>query len=242
MQQRRVVRILEVLVVHLPVAGKLVAAVAQDLEFLAREGNVELLDDLLGHVLFQGRGLVGVGGEHHAVARGHAQLAGAVVSVLEVRRHATDLVDAALERNALQVSLEVVRPLVVGADELLRIALAGATELSAAMGAAVLEDGDRVVLRANDHDGRGADVTALVVARVGNLRFQGDKVPGVPPKDALDLLVIDRLAGVDPVRNVVHGVRWPDALFQGRVLSGIRDADDRLRLIHESSLALREVV
>ncbi len=144
-----------------------------------------------------------------------------------------------LNGNALQVSLEVVRPLVVGADELLRIALAGAPELRAAMGAAVLEDGDRVVLRATITHGRGADVAALVVARVGDLRFQGDKVPGVAAKDALDLLVIDRLAGVDPVRDVVHGVRWPDALLQGRVLSGIRDADDRLRLIHESSLALR---
>ncbi|VDO13317.1 unnamed protein product, partial [Brugia timori] len=149
-QQRRVIGILEVLVVHLPVARKLVAAVTQDPELLAREGNVELLDNLLGHVLLQRRGLVGVGGEHHAVARRHAQLASPVLRVLEVRWHAADLVDSALERNALQIALEVVGPLVVGADELLGVPVAGAAEFGAAVGAAVLEDGDRVVFRAND--------------------------------------------------------------------------------------------
>ncbi|KAG0761583.1 hypothetical protein G6F22_018851 [Rhizopus arrhizus] len=91
------------------------------------------------------------------------ELAQAVFVVLEVLGHAAFAVHAALEGDALQIALQVVRPLVIGADELFGVALAVAAELGAPVGAAVLEHVDRPVFGARDHHGRRPDPLHLEV-------------------------------------------------------------------------------
>ncbi len=105
--------------IHLPVAWKLVPVIAQDPELLALERDVELLEDLVGQVLLEGRRLVRIGCEDHAVSRGDSQLAGPMIGGIEVRRHSANLVHPALEGNALEVPFQIERPLVVGADKFL---------------------------------------------------------------------------------------------------------------------------
>ena len=222
------VGILQVLVIHLPVAGQLIAVVAVDLELLAGEDGVEIGQDSGRQVFLQGLDLVAVGREDHAVAGGDAQLAQAVFLVLEVLGHAALAVHTALERDALQIAFQVVGPLVVGADEFLGVALAVAAELRATVGAAVLEDIDRAVLGARDHHRGRSDIGPLVVARVGQLGFQGHVVPGLAVEYLLDFLVIDGAAGVDPVRDVMQRVLRPDTVGQRGVLGCHREADDGL--------------
>jgi hypothetical protein len=78
--------------------------------------------------------------------------------VAKVFRHAAELVDAALERNALQIAFQIVRPLVVRAHELGIVAAAMPAEFGAAMRAAILEHMDRTVLSARHHNGRRSQV------------------------------------------------------------------------------------
>ena len=199
-QQRGVVRVLEVLVVELPVAGQLVAVVAEDLQLPALEHHLEVLEDLRGKVLLDRLHVGGEGCEHHPVQRGHLELSQVVVRVAEVLRHAATLaLHAALEGDALKVAGEVVRPVVVWADHFLRVAEMLAAELHAAVSAAVFKDVHGAVCIARHHHRRRADEGTLVVARVGDFGLERHEIPRAAVEDALDLALVDLRAGVDPV-------------------------------------------
>src|SRR4051794_2547505 len=119
----------------------------------------------------------------------------------EGRRHSALFVRAPAEGNTDQGAIQVVGPLMIGADQMRRVATMDAAELGAAMGATVLDHRDRAVLATRDQHRNRADMAALEVARIGNLDLERHVIPSLAAKDALDLKFVDVLAGIDPVGN-----------------------------------------
>ena len=140
-------------------------------------------------------------GEYDAAVRRDIELPEPVFRLVEVLGHSALAADAALERHADQIAVQVIGPLVIGADKLARGAGQFAAELGSAMGAAVLDHADRAVLRARDDDWRRTNVRADEVAGIGNLGFERDVVPRWAVKNAFDLTLIDGLVRIDPVGN-----------------------------------------
>ena len=122
--------------------------------------------------------------------------------------------DAASERNAGEIALKIVRPLMIGADEFFDVATELATEFRGAMRTAVLDDIDRAVVRAHDDHRRRPDIGADEVAGLGHFAFQSDVVPGAAVKNLLDLALIDRLIGVDPIRDAGETFCRPDVTLR----------------------------
>src|SRR5437868_3301222 len=122
------VRVLDVLLHQLPVTGNALAAVAEDRELAAVEQAVEIVKDVGAQKVLERLDARVERREDHAAARCHLELVEAVVLDLEVGGHAAIhlavLLDATAKGHALQIALERVVPLVVGADELLAIAMA----------------------------------------------------------------------------------------------------------------------
>ena len=159
-----------------------------------------------------------------------------MLGVLEAARHAAFFIRTTLERNPLQIALQAVRPLVIGAHKLIGIALVVTAKLRATVCTAVFKYVDAAIFRTSDDHWRGTHIRALVVARVRDFRFQRHKVPGVAVENAFHLAVVDVVAGVDPVWNGVEHVLGPGAFLNGAVFGPDRLADHRLRLIHEDLL------
>src|SRR5437763_4628024 len=178
------------------------AVVAEDVELATIEGRLELAQDVRTEILGKRLHLGAVGREHHAAMRADLELGEPVLALLEVARHAALAANPALERDANQITLQIVGPLVIRTDEFVSAAGQLATEFRRPMRAAILHDADGAILRARHNHGRGPDVGADEVARIGNFRLERDVVPGGPVKNALDLARIYRLVGVDPVRNL----------------------------------------
>src|SRR6202012_5188073 len=218
MQQGRVIRVLQVLVVHLPVAGQLVLVEAENTELLAVEHGVEIVEDVLRQVVFERLHVMLERGIDHAVPRCDRKLPEAVFLVLEVLRHAAELVDTALERDALEIALEIVGPLVIRANELGIVASRMAAEFGATMRAAVLEYMDGAVFGARDDDRCRSDVRALEVAAIGDFRFERNEVPGMSMENPLDLAGIDLFTGVDPVGNGTQALVRPHKRLDAGIL------------------------
>ncbi|MNV46997.1 hypothetical protein D3C71_1388480 [compost metagenome] len=198
-QQTRVIGVLDVLLHLLPVGRNVLTVVAQHLQLPAVIDAGVVLPELLAEVLAEGRRLVREGGPDHAVDHLDAQLVQAVVLGVEVRRHAALTLDAATEGHALQVAVQRIGPLVIGADQLLGVAGAGLAELDALVGAAVLDDRDLVLAR-TDHDaGFLAQGRRLPVADLGQLALQTDIEPVRSVPDLLQFLGVDRGVRIDPV-------------------------------------------
>src|SRR5690606_31948197 len=103
----------------------------------------------------------------------------AMLLQIEIRRHAALhaavlLLDAMAERQPGEIAVQLVGPLVIGADEAARIALRLAAEAHAAMGAAVLDHVDAAVAVAHHDDGALADPGQLEIAGIRNLDLQRD--------------------------------------------------------------------
>src|SRR5919108_4142685 len=96
---------------------------------------------------------------------------------LEVGGHAPLSLDATAEWQADEVALQIVRPLVVRAHELGRVAEVCLTELHTPMRAAVLNHVEAASLVTHHDDRLVADVGALEVARRRDLRFKRDIGP-----------------------------------------------------------------
>ncbi len=132
---------------------------------------------------------------------------------LKIIRHTALPLDATAKRHARQIALEVVTPLVIGTDEGGSVA----SQLTAKLGAAVLtpifKHVDAAVPGAADDHWNRPHKRAAEIAWLGDFRFKSDKIPGRSFEDALDLTLIDRLAGVDPIRNVRKPFRWPLIAF-----------------------------
>ena len=181
-QQAGVVRVLDVLEHQLPVAGNALAHVAEHDELAAVEHAVEIAQHAVAEIGLERLVRRAEAGEHDAVPLRRREALQAVVLGAEIGRHAALAAIAAAERHAEQVAVEIVGPLVIGADELLRRAAAGGAELHAAMGAAVDQHVDRAVGTAHGDDLAVAELAALEVAGVGDLGFEADIEPVGPPK------------------------------------------------------------
>src|SRR5262249_48232905 len=68
-----------------------------------------------------------------------------------------------------------------------------------------------------DH-GRWTDIGADEVAGLWHFAFQGDVVPGTAVKNLLDLALIDRLVGVDPIGDARESFRRPNVTLRQRKL------------------------
>ena len=90
----------------------------------------------------------------------------------------------------------------VGTDKLVRVASKLAAEFRSTMRAAVFNHGYAAVLRACNNDRGRPDIGADEVAGIRDFRLERDVIPGRSMEDALDLTPIDRLVGIDPVRNL----------------------------------------
>jgi hypothetical protein len=133
--------------------------------------------------------------------------------VLEIRGHAAAdaavLPDAAPERHALQIALEVVVPLVVRAGEIARVAGLHAAERHAAVRAHVLDDVQRAIQRAGEDDRPLADRRALEVAGRRHLGLEPDVAPVPRVEEALELAPVDVLARVRVVRDAAGPLAFP---------------------------------
>ncbi|MNU41213.1 hypothetical protein D3C71_299400 [compost metagenome] len=213
MQQAGVVGVLDVLLHQLPVAGDALPAVAVDHQFAAVEHAIEVMQDVRAQVVFQRFDGMVERREHHAVAAGHRQFGQPVLFRLEVWRHAAVdlavLFDAAAEGHADQVALQVVVPLVVGADEFAAVAGAFAAELHAAVGAHVFHHAHLAVVIAQQDDGAFAHGGALEVARIGDLGLKAHIAPMRLIEKALQFALVQRGIGIDAKGNAVGAVALP---------------------------------
>ena len=150
-------------------------------------------------------------GEDGAVVRRHLERRERVGGKIELLRHSPFAAQAAAERDAGELTAQVVGPAVVRTGERRRRRMAEgfAAELGAAMRAAVLEGVDRAVLVAREHDRRRPDVRAAEVARLRDLGLEADVVPRRAVEDAVDLALVDLLAGIDPGRDPRQPFAWP---------------------------------
>ena len=145
---------------------------------------------------------------------------------IEIGGHAALAIDTAAEWNAGKVTMEIIGPLMVGADEFFGVTAELATEFCGAMRTAILEHIDRAVGRAHDDHGRWTDIGTDEVSGIGDFAFQGHIVPGAPVKNLFDFALVDSLIRVHPVGDARESLRRPHVPFHQRELrAGIRCAD-----------------
>ncbi|MCY1534757.1 hypothetical protein D9M68_701390 [compost metagenome] len=152
-------------------------------------------------------------GEDHAVAAGHGKLGQAVLLRLEVGRHAAIdpavLLDAAAERHADQVALQVVVPLVIRADEFAAVAGPFAAELDAAVGAHVFHYAHLAVVVAQQDDGALAHGGALEIARLGDFGLQAHVAPVRAVEEPVHFALVQRGVRIDAEGDAVGSVPLP---------------------------------
>ena len=212
-QQARMVGVLDVLLHQLPVAGDPLAVIAQNAQPAAVEHAVEIAQDRRAHEVLERLHRMVEGGEHDAAAQRHLELVQSVVCAVEVLGHsALDLavaLDATAERNAQQVSLEAVAPLMVGTDEVGLVAVARAAELQAPVRTDIFDDADAPFEVAH-HDHRAfADGAALEVAGLGDLGLQPNIAPVGAVEETIKLASVQRVAGVGRKRYAAAVARLP---------------------------------
>ncbi len=129
----------------------------------------------------------------------------------EIGRHAALAAITAAERHADQIAGEVIGPLVIGADELLRRTAAGSADLHAAMRAAIDQHVDRAVAAADRDHVAIAKLAALEVAGIGDLGLEADIQPVARAEDAVQFAREDLRIGIDPVRHARRSAVRPFA-------------------------------
>ena len=204
MQDAGVVGIADVLHHQLPVVAEPLGVVAHD-----PERPVEHPVDEPRHpgaeIFLEVRRVVRKGAEHHPAPRRHPDGFQPVFFFVEVLGHAPLAVDAAAERDALEVAVQIERPIVVDAGEELLVAPVPEAQQRPAMGAPVDECPNLALAIAADDNRRGSDEVQLVIAGLGDFALQAQIVPGRPPKQALLLALEDFPA----VENIVGNACQP---------------------------------
>ena len=166
-------------------------------ELAVRRAIDEIVDVALHRpdMVLEARSMRGQAGEHEAAVFADARGAG------EVEVRAIEAIAAAFRhRHAHELAVGVVVPAVIAADEPLGVALAFVHHLGAAMGAAIEQHVDAVVVMPRHDDGLAAEFGRDVVARVGDLAGVADVQPGAP-EDALHFEFEDIRIGIDPPVN-----------------------------------------
>ena len=139
----------------------------------------------------------------------------------KVSRHATvdlaTLAHAAPKGHALQLALQVVTPLVIGANKFFAVAVAFAHELHAAVGADVLKH-LHFTLGIAHHDDRAlAHGRAFEVTHLGYLDFQAHITPMLLVKKSIHLHLVQGGLGVCGKRDATGVALFP---MQGLRLVG----------------------
>src|SRR5262249_51639722 len=132
-QQGGVIRVLEILVVELPIAGQRVAVVAQKPRLSPRATRLEPLEHLRAEVILPRLHVSDIGSEHDAAVSRDIEPTQSMPRAVEIGGHAALSVDPASERNAGEIALKIVGPLMVRADEFFGVAAELATEFCGAM-------------------------------------------------------------------------------------------------------------
>ena len=120
--------------------------------------------------------------------------------------NAIPVFDTVLERQARQIAIELVGPLVIGADKAAGIAVRLLAKAHAAVGAAVFHNAYTgicgAVLRGHpvpDHQHLAlTHVAEFVVADIGNLSLEADVTPVRAVKDFSQFLLVELRVGVGP--------------------------------------------
>ena len=116
---------------------------------------------------------------------------------------------AVFEWQARQVAVELVSPLVIGANETADITVLRLTKPHTTMCATVFNNPDAIIKQSifgcnavTHHQHLAlADVTQFVIARVGNLNFKTDVTPVRAIKNLVQFLLVDLRVGVNPKGN-----------------------------------------
>src|SRR5262249_9100334 len=157
-----------------------------------------------------------VGSEYDPAVRRNIEPTQSVLRVIEVGGHAALSIYAASEWHSGETAMEIVGPLMIGADEFSDVAAEFATELCGAGGTAILEDIDGPVIRPHHDHGRWADIGTDEVTGLGHFAFQRDVVPGAPMKNLFDLALVDRGIGVDPIGDAREPLGRPNVTLRQR--------------------------
>ena len=208
-QQAGVIGVLEVLEHELPVGPHALARIAQNAELAPVEHPVEVAQHLGSEIILERPHGVIEGGEDDTAPDGALQGLEVMVLELEIVGHAALILDPAAEGYGGKHALEVVGPLVIGAGELLGVAVFAVAESRAAMGATVDQDVDAALHVANDDDRPGADPGALEIPGIGDIRFERHIAVGGAGENPLLLPVIDPGIGIDPVRDPAVSLLGP---------------------------------
>ena len=161
--------------------------------------------------------------EHEVRAGRDLEGAQIVVLALEGRRHAALPLHALLEGDPEQLATLVIGPGVVDAGEAASVTEPFQTQKRAAVGAAILEGVDGPVLRPHHDHRHVAHGGRLVVARIRDLAFQRQIVPGRPHEDPLALPRVNVGVAIQLVGNM--GV----ARLRPQVARGVRRRAGRAR-------------
>src|SRR5262249_3507939 len=199
-EQARVVRVLDVLDVELPVVRQHLHEAAEHADGPAQHTR-HAPEDLVSQIGLERRRVGTQAREDQTGKRRRPELAGAVRGLGETSRHAATAIGALLEGYAGERALEIVRPCVVDALEVLRATLIVQRDERAAMRATVLEGPDPAVLRADDDDRHLADERRPEVARSRQVGLEAHEAPRGALEDAAQLGAVVRLVLVEPVRD-----------------------------------------
>src|SRR5690606_8747100 len=119
---------------------------------------------------------------------------------------------AVAERQPGKIAIQLVGPLVIGADKAARIALRFLAEAHAAMGAAVFDHVDAAITVAHHDDRTLADPGLAVIARLRDLDLQRDIAPmAMAVEETVELAAIDRRIGIGPEGDAAGARALPAA-------------------------------
>src|SRR6185437_5914044 len=231
-QQPRMVRVLDILLHQLPVAGNALARIAQHGQAAAVEDTLVPGCHRRAEIAPQIRHVMIERGEDDAVIDLGLELIEPVFFELEIGGHAAlhgaTAPDAAPERHGEQIAFQIVEPLVIRADELFDVAVIALAEPRAAMRAMVLDDADLAVLRARQDDRALAEPAALEIAGIGHFGGKPDIAPMMAIEEALELLGVECGIAIDAVRHAAGSALRPFRM-PGRSLARIHPGRLRRR-------------
>src|SRR6185312_3971352 len=133
------------------------------------------------------------------------ELGQTVLLQLEIGRHpaldAAVTLDPAAKWQAQELAGQIVVPLMIGAGEVASISEVVLAELHAAVGTAILNDMDSVVVIADHDDGALTDPGPFEIACSGNLGLETHVKPVTPIEQAFQFASIERGDGIHRVRH-----------------------------------------
>ena len=181
----------------------------------------------LAEVVFNRWGGVRERAEHQAAEHLHVQRLQAMLSHVEIVRHAALAAQAVAEGHALQPSREVVAPRMVHAGQRFRVAAILQADKRALVRAAIDHRMDRAVLVAGDNDRHFPDRREPPVAGIGNLDLQAEKIPDrsaeqQPLLARIDFRVGEQAEGTRDTPSSGHSRSVPGSRVTGTSILSLR--------------------